>query len=321
MAKDIKKSLSAQALEAFRKAAGFRSASAAADHFGWPASLFRSHESGVRTITAKDAARYAEGLNIPPRHILDPSEAVLEDAMRRVGTLNHDRRHGAASRLRALRHLAGYASAAEFARDWDIVAGTYVKHEDGQNRLSEPVIQLYSRIFGIRAPWLATGLLPSGMGPDVDADIEAIVRNPEAAHGRRRLASPPDREKIARLRSLLTPGRPASSTFGLSEFDWDELEKAQGRPEKIMQAATWSVPASFFLGQDLDHEAIFVVAASHARDGLEVGERVFVHRNQAYSETAQFLFMKDRRIRFGLASSDANIIGTVIGRLRSTSLS
>lgn len=46
-------------LRAFREAAGYRSARAAALDNDWPESTYRAHESGTRTIGQDDAERYA----------------------------------------------------------------------------------------------------------------------------------------------------------------------------------------------------------------------------------------------------------------------
>ncbi|MDB5617059.1 S24 family peptidase [Tardiphaga sp.] len=48
-------------LTEIRKAAGFRSARAAALEFGWPESTYRAHEGGTRTIGLDDAERYSGG--------------------------------------------------------------------------------------------------------------------------------------------------------------------------------------------------------------------------------------------------------------------
>lgn len=47
-------------LRSARKAAGFRSASSAAEQFGWPTSTYVAHENGSRTIGQDDAERYAK---------------------------------------------------------------------------------------------------------------------------------------------------------------------------------------------------------------------------------------------------------------------
>ncbi|MGY3607634.1 MULTISPECIES: S24 family peptidase [unclassified Bradyrhizobium] len=46
-------------LKAARRAAGYRSAAAAASENGWPESTYRAHEGGSRTIGQDDAERYA----------------------------------------------------------------------------------------------------------------------------------------------------------------------------------------------------------------------------------------------------------------------
>jgi hypothetical protein len=67
-------------LAAFRKAAGYRSARAAALANAWPESTYRAHEAGERTIGLDDAQRYArrfqsKGVKVTAKTILfgDPS--------------------------------------------------------------------------------------------------------------------------------------------------------------------------------------------------------------------------------------------------------
>lgn len=62
-------------LKAARKAAGWRSARAAALENGWPESSYRAHEAGTRTIGHDDAERYSRrfrlaGARISPQQIL-----------------------------------------------------------------------------------------------------------------------------------------------------------------------------------------------------------------------------------------------------------
>lgn len=52
-------------LRAFRKAAGFSSAPAAAQRYGWKASTLTSHENGTRPIKYPDAEEYAAKLSRP----------------------------------------------------------------------------------------------------------------------------------------------------------------------------------------------------------------------------------------------------------------
>jgi hypothetical protein len=62
-------------LAAFREAAGYRSARAAALENGWPESTYRAHEAGTRTIGQDDAQRYArrfqaKGVKVTAQSIL-----------------------------------------------------------------------------------------------------------------------------------------------------------------------------------------------------------------------------------------------------------
>ena len=57
-------------LKAARERAGFPTAAAAAEAFGWPVSTYRSHENGHRGFPAKRAERYASAFRISPEWLL-----------------------------------------------------------------------------------------------------------------------------------------------------------------------------------------------------------------------------------------------------------
>lgn len=50
-------------------------------------------------------------------------------------------------------------------RGWAMSASTYLKHERAINALAPHACRQYAAIFGVSEAWLASGILPSGLGP------------------------------------------------------------------------------------------------------------------------------------------------------------
>ena len=69
-------------LKAARERAGFPTAAAAAEAFGWPVSTYRSHENGHRGFPAKRAERYASAFRISPEWLLYGREGAEKVALR-----------------------------------------------------------------------------------------------------------------------------------------------------------------------------------------------------------------------------------------------
>lgn len=66
-------------LRAARKAAGFKSASAAARHFDWSEGAYRHHENGTRPFSALQATLYGRSFSVAPSWLLALDEAVSND--------------------------------------------------------------------------------------------------------------------------------------------------------------------------------------------------------------------------------------------------
>jgi phage repressor protein C with HTH and peptisase S24 domain len=60
----------AERLREARKKAGFESASAAAEAFGWKPAAYRHHENGTRDFDVETAKRYGRGFKINPGYLL-----------------------------------------------------------------------------------------------------------------------------------------------------------------------------------------------------------------------------------------------------------
>lgn len=56
-------------LRAAREAAGFRSAASAAEHYGWTASTYASHENGSRGMKLPEIEKYARAFRVDPSQL------------------------------------------------------------------------------------------------------------------------------------------------------------------------------------------------------------------------------------------------------------
>lgn len=301
-----------QALKALRIAAGFDTAAAAAARHNWPGSRYASHESGARPILGDDAKRYAAAFGAEEKHLLSPSGQWLNELRERNDFRLRSQRRDRARRLLCARILAGYPSYAEVARRWGLSASTYLKHEQADNAQAAHFIELYASIFGVRAEWLRSGELPSGLGPEIDGQIADVMMHPKDF--RRPAFQPPDGEKVAALRKAAAPGRPGVSTFGIPEVDWSELERAGGRIQGLPHRP-WSMPSSFFSDLGLDRRSTFIVVADVPRDGLVVGERLVVSSDDAVSAQTQILAYRQGRLAISDTGSDASKVGAILWRL------
>lgn len=67
-------------------------------------------------------------------------------------------------RLKRSREAAGYDSAADFARRYELGEATYRHHENGTRGFNLATAQSYARKLNVDAYWLMTGRLPKGAG-------------------------------------------------------------------------------------------------------------------------------------------------------------
>ena len=125
-------------LKAARIAAGFRSAAAAAAHFGWSADTLRGHESGARNISEIDAEKYAASFGVSVRQLLKADESGKSET---YGDKD------AATILKAARIAAGFRSAAAAHFGWS--ADTLRGHESGARNISEIDAEKYAASFGV----------------------------------------------------------------------------------------------------------------------------------------------------------------------------
>jgi transcriptional regulator with XRE-family HTH domain len=72
-----------RALRAARKAAGFKSASAAAENLGFTNAKYRSQEAGSRPISLEDATQYASAFGITLEALTSQTNAILTESFGR----------------------------------------------------------------------------------------------------------------------------------------------------------------------------------------------------------------------------------------------
>lgn len=112
-------------LQAARKAAGYESATAAAEALGWAVSTYLGHENGSRGLGVDVARQYAAAFDVQPERLLfgDASEGDAQD-----GTIARSDRGKA---IRDAREALGW-SQARLARSVDTTQQTIDKLEKGQ---------------------------------------------------------------------------------------------------------------------------------------------------------------------------------------------
>ena len=245
--------LAANILRAVRKSKGFRSAKTAAEFHGWSVSKYQSHESGVRPIRRADAERYAAGYDVSSKLLTHPDPVRVASFVDRSRDAEIAARRSAASRLKCARVLAGFKSAMAAAKSWRWAEATYAKHENGENDLRNAV-QMYAEAFGVSGTWLRDGVLPSGMGAEIDAIIADAVAAPERFLGMRTRLRPPDPDRLPR--PAKRTGRPIAA-LGLKEYRWNDLAAGRGRLESVASTAVWSVPP-----EAIPDRSVFVVVSA-----------------------------------------------------------
>lgn len=175
----------ANRLHAARRAAGFKSARAAALAHGWAEATYRAHETATGYI-GKDMLRaYATAFMVDPAWLeRDSGEGPPVDPVRQArfraridneGDTAEQAAKKAGRRLRLARRMAGYGSVAEAAAALELNRSTLSAHEVGQNQIAPDVARLYAAGFACSADWLLTGQRPSGLPPAAEADLDGLL--------------------------------------------------------------------------------------------------------------------------------------------------
>lgn len=279
-------------LKAARIAAGFRSAAAAAAHFGWSADTLRGHESGARRISEDDAKKYATSFGVEMRQLLKPPGHLSRRTAQNLEKLKageaqkvRDQRKRVSQRLRLARIVRGFPTLTSAASYLDAPRGTVNNHETGANGLSERVAEAYGQAYGIEVGWLLRGVLPSGLGVEIDralataraSDLKALAEVLPATPMR----SSPD---VSRIRILFNDAISRTAREGdgerLYEVDVTDIEKLR-QVHSVPSNRAWELPSGL-LSKLIGSNASDVVVLAIPRDDANrvLGDRLFVDRSK-----------------------------------------
>jgi hypothetical protein len=303
----------ALALLAARKEAGFDTAESAAIHFGWSVSRYRAHESGTRNILEDDLVKYAQGFGLPLERLARPDPRQVDRKLSDLRVKAENQARQMANRLRCARILRGYRSARTTAPSIGVKTPTYLKHENGENRLSGDAAEFYARSFGISLQWLQMGSIPSGLGAEIDRDMRSVLRHPEAYLFKVEPSMPslPTGETIS-----LKPGRPQKRTLKIPEYKWSDIEanRADLRATKPSGVATLPMLPS----EEVEGGTVFLVVVDEPGCQLPQHSRVIVspsgpseNGSLVYNGCALEIFaaLPER------ASKSRTVLGRVIGQI------
>ena len=177
-----------------RRAAGFKSARAAAAAYGWSIHTYQAHESAARDLKPPDIERYAsalgvssvwisEGVGAAPRSPALVSAAnrspfkELDDPERMALAAALTEMQFSAGRLAVARMLAGFKSASAACRYYGWTRSTYGGHEGGRLPIPASWCDVYGAAYGVLPGWIRNGTDPAGL-PDT---VAAAVRREERA--------------------------------------------------------------------------------------------------------------------------------------------
>lgn len=294
-----------RALRTARKAAGFKSASAAAESLGFTNAKYRSQEAGRRPISLEDAEQYASafGLSVETltqedlRHRLDrelekarSKEAAAQD---RISSANR----ATARRLKIARLARGFFSARQAAKVLSLTTPTYLGHEAAKSLLSAAAVRLYAAAFAVNDDWLRNGRLPSGLGQDLDPHLEAI-RDPKDVLSLRHLVlpfRPADKSDLAALRAAISaqsvPKWTANAGDVVREISLSDLRKRGLDALHSKPSGFWPLPKGFVRSAfDAALNDLVVVMCDASRERLFVdisrtqiddqGDFLVIHGNE-----------------------------------------
>jgi hypothetical protein len=303
-----------RALQAARKAAGFETAAAAAAHFDWTVGRYRSHESGARAIPPDDIRRYAQSFGVAMTSLHTPDWGTIERQLEKAREAADKPRMAVARRLRCARILRGLSSAIEASKAFGIATPTYLKHENGENGINAKLIEFYAGQLLIAAEWLSSGLLPSGLGREVDSRIHQVLQHPETFAG---IAAPAFGYGHSGDQAVLNGGRPVGMVQ-VPEYRWSHLVQRGG-----VSAAAPSGVIQFPKAPDQPSwsDDVFSVLLDTPNRHARPFTRLFVTRSLGSHDRgadylrASFRDPKIVRLTTNEALEAKDLIGRVIGKL------
>lgn len=327
----------ALALRTARKAAGYKSASAAAEACGFTNAKYRSHEAGSRPMTSDEAAIYAAAFNVDTKTILDPMAGGIREVME---TVESQRRYGkywakegrrrVGNRLKIARLARGHDSARQAGLRFELTLPTYFGHEAGNSAMSTAFARLYAAIFGVRESWLLYGHFPSGLGSDIDHELSKDIQSSHAPD-LRRLApsySPPSDGELAKLKSATKsaefPDWTNNAGDVLKEIDFSTFRQHGLDAITMKPNAFWPLPKGFVRSAfDANLEDILVVVPEHKASVHRARDRLFIDiRRTSFKEQAELFVLKSGEpclIEGGPTQTGADIVpvGCVVAKFTS----
>jgi hypothetical protein len=293
-----------RALRLARKAAGFASASAAAEQLGFTNAKYRAQEAGSRSISLEDAKRYAAAFAVPLRALLEdqsPSfnqtRTVAQHREAVAKSMAERSKLAASRRLKIARVARGFDSGLQASQAVGVPSPTYLGHEAGKSALATPIVRLYAAFFDISETWLRHGGTPSGLGPELDERLSQIGEPDDVVDFRHLVSAyrPASKSRIAALTAALQASKAPSWTKEAGDI-LREVKASRLKnfgPDAIFSKPTgfWPLPKGFArsaFGVSVDE--IVVVIDDDTRERLflntsdtllgQEGEFLVLHRNQ-----------------------------------------
>jgi transcriptional regulator with XRE-family HTH domain len=280
-------------LQAARTYAGYATARAAAQHFGWPEARYISHEGAKRSF-ADALHQYAEAFSVSKNWLsngvvgpsrfrdekirVDPNRVQqlklrVEEQNRVVNPEDVER----GRRLRLARRLAGFHSAGDAAAAAGVHRTTVSGAERGLRSFDKSAARTYAAAFGCEPRWLLEGKGPSGYSPEIEKRLESFLQHHDASESDSISHLPSHRSPPPRASGLAGPASrrsapPPSPGTPVPEHELQglaRLMKSNGRA-RTATIPGWSMPLPFLEGAlSADADGCVIVAVPekvHPRD-------------------------------------------------------
>lgn len=327
-------------LHAARIAAGYATARAAAQRFGWTESRYVSHENAKRGINEAACREYASAFSVSEEWLRDGRVGSSDDQKIHVDPLrleqlrlrveDQSRTTGKSDdprgrRLRLARRLAGFRTAAAGAVAAGVHRSTLNGAERGLLGFEMTKARTYAAVFGCEPGWLLTGDLPSGYPPAIESKLNQLLEDHDRDEEDAASRLPPYKPALrgARTAKALRRGvaREASHPSP-PEYEIQGLVRLLTEPDQRVRPAIlpgWSMPRAFLetvLCADADGCVLIAVPKEvHAADlAIAAGDRLIVDTSVVDIFSARYavvhggvLIVADARVEEGrrLASEAA----------------
>lgn len=220
-----------------------------------------------------------------------------------------------AARLRAARILRGIDSAIEASKAFGVATPTYLKHENGENGISESMIELYAGMLGIRRPWLASGQLPSAFGSPIDSRIHQVLKDPGRYLAMVEPRSVPRSDEVFQIPT----GRP-SGILSMAEYRWSHLSECAGDISAATPSGVVQLPKP--PDQPGWAEGVFSVLIDGSTRFAPPFSRIFVTRSLEvpHADDAEFLAASGTELAIVRLTTEQQrkakgLVGRLVGKL------